>query len=42
VEEKALQAGALGFLRKPFSDEVLVGLIRKAAQLQHGSEAGKM
>lgn len=41
VEEKALRAGALGFLRKPFSDEVLVGLIRKAVQLQHGSEAGK-
>lgn len=41
VEEKALKAGALGYLRKPFSDEVLVGLIRKAAQLQHSYEAGK-
>jgi FixJ family two-component response regulator len=30
VEEQALQAGAVGFLRKPFSDEVLVVLIGNA------------
>jgi len=30
VEEHALRAGAVGFLRKPFLDEVLVGLIRNA------------
>lgn len=32
VEEHALKAGAVGFLRKPFTDEVLVGLIRNALQ----------
>lgn len=32
IEWQALKAGAVGFLRKPFSDEVLVGLIRKALQ----------
>jgi two-component system, LuxR family, response regulator FixJ len=32
LEEKALKAGAIGFLRKPFSDEKLVGLIRIALQ----------
>ena len=32
VEEHALRAGAAGFLRKPFTDEVLVGLIRNALQ----------
>ena len=32
VEEHALSGGALGFLRKPFSDEVLVSLIRSALQ----------
>jgi FixJ family two-component response regulator len=30
IEEHALRDGAAGFLRKPFSDEVLVGLIRNA------------
>jgi FixJ family two-component response regulator len=30
VEARALREGAVGFLRKPFSDEVLVELIRKA------------
>jgi FixJ family two-component response regulator len=32
VEENALKAGAVGFLRKPFSDEALVELIRTALQ----------
>jgi FixJ family two-component response regulator len=32
IEWQALKAGAVGFLRKPFSDEVLVCLIRKALQ----------
>ncbi len=32
IEWQALKAGAIGFLRKPFSDELLVGLIRKALQ----------
>ena len=32
VEEQALRAGAVGFLRKPFTDEALVGLIRNALQ----------
>jgi FixJ family two-component response regulator len=30
VEENALKAGAVGFLRKPFTDDALVGLIRNA------------
>lgn len=32
VEEHAMRAGAVGFLRKPFNDEALVGLIRIALQ----------
>ena len=32
VEESALKAGAVGFLRKPFTDDALVGLIRTALQ----------
>ena len=32
IEEKAMSAGAVGFLRKPFTDEVLVELIRYAFQ----------
>jgi FixJ family two-component response regulator len=35
VEEQALKDGAVGFLRKPFSDEALVKLIRNG--LQHHS-----
>jgi FixJ family two-component response regulator len=32
TEENALIAGAVGFLRKPFTDEALVGLIRNSLQ----------
>jgi two-component system response regulator FixJ len=32
LEEQALRAGAIGFLRKPFTDDALVGLIRCAMQ----------
>ncbi len=32
IEEQALRAGAVGFLRKPFTDEALVALIRSALQ----------
>lgn len=32
LEEIALKAGAIGFLRKPFTDEDLVGLILNALQ----------
>jgi FixJ family two-component response regulator len=32
TEEQALRAGAVGFLRKPFADEELIGLIRMAMQ----------
>jgi len=32
VEERAMRAGAIGFLRKPFMDEALVGLIHTALQ----------
>jgi FixJ family two-component response regulator len=31
-EEQSLRAGAVGFLRKPFMDEALVGLIRNALE----------
>jgi FixJ family two-component response regulator len=37
AEEQALRGGAVGFLRKPFKEEVLVGLIRKALQRSHKS-----
>jgi FixJ family two-component response regulator len=30
IEERAVRAGAIGFLRKPFMDEALVGLIHTA------------
>jgi FixJ family two-component response regulator len=32
MELRAMKAGAVGFLRKPFSDDMLVGLIRKVLQ----------
>ena len=32
VRQAALDAGAFGFLSKPFDDEVLLQLVRKAAQ----------
>jgi FixJ family two-component response regulator len=34
IKENALRAGAIGFLRKPFTDEALVGLIRTALKHQ--------
>ncbi len=40
VEEHALRAGAVGFLRKPFTDEALVGLIRNA--MQHRQKTGRV
>lgn len=39
IEEKAMSAGAVGFLRKPFTEEVLVGLIRYALQRRRKSVA---
>lgn len=30
IEERAMRAGAIGFLRKPIMDEVLIGLIHTA------------
>jgi two-component system response regulator FixJ len=32
IEAEALQGGAVGFLRKPFSDQVLVDLIHRALE----------
>jgi FixJ family two-component response regulator len=32
IEARAMRAGAIGFLRKPFMDETLVGLIHTAAK----------
>jgi FixJ family two-component response regulator len=32
VEEQAMRAGAVGFLRKPFADEKLIELIRTAVR----------
>ncbi len=32
VEERALKAGAIGFLRKPFSDCTMVALIRRGTE----------
>lgn len=34
IEAEALQGGAVGFLRKPFSDQALVDLIHKALRQQ--------
>jgi FixJ family two-component response regulator len=39
IEERAMRAGAVGFLRKPFTDEALVGLIRIALQRRRKSDA---
>jgi FixJ family two-component response regulator len=39
AEEQALRSGALGFLRKPFKEEALVALIRKAVQRPRKSAA---
>lgn len=42
VEEQALRAGAVGFLRKPFTDEALIGLIRIALQRRRKPFVGAM
>jgi FixJ family two-component response regulator len=39
IEEEAMRAGAVGFLRKPFTDEALVGLIRIAMQRRRKLDA---
>ena len=39
IEEKVMSAGAVGFLRKPFTDEALVGLIRIAMQRRRKPDA---
>jgi FixJ family two-component response regulator len=41
VEEQALRAGAAGFLRKPFTEEALVGLIRSAMSRRRKPVAGE-
>lgn len=42
VEELALRGGAAGFLRKPFMDEALVGLIRNALERRRKPVAGEV
>ena len=39
IEEEAMRAGAVGFLRKPFRDEALVELIRIALQRHRKPDA---
>ena len=36
LNEKALKAGAVGFLQKPFNDQALVDLIKVAVEKQYG------
>lgn len=40
IELRAMKVGAVGFLRKPFSDDVLVDLIRKAMQGRRKAKPG--
>jgi two-component system response regulator FixJ len=37
---RAMKAGALDFIEKPFSDEVILASIEAAAQSRHGTRAG--
>ena len=39
IEEEAMSAGAVGFLRKPFTDEALVELIRIAVKRRRKPDA---
>jgi FixJ family two-component response regulator len=39
IEEEAMRAGAVGFLRKPFTDEALVELIRIAVKRRRKPDA---
>jgi FixJ family two-component response regulator len=41
VEEQALRGGAVGFLRKPFTDEALVSLIRQALERRRNPVVGE-
>jgi FixJ family two-component response regulator len=42
VEEQAVRAGAAGFLRKPFTEEALVDLIRSAMLRRRKPVAGEL
>ena len=41
IRARALEAGACGFLSKPFSDESLIGYLDRALERRHGEDAGR-
>ena len=41
IRARALEAGACGFLSKPFRDECLIGCLNKALDVRDGDEAGR-
>jgi FixJ family two-component response regulator len=41
IRARALEAGAYGFLSKPFRDECLIGCLNKALDAHDGDEAGR-